>query len=1791
MATMLVLALTMIGSVSYAWYTLSQSPEAVGVTTQVASNGNLEVALAGRYDAEGNLLEPSASGIGDSFSSSGQSIMDANITWGNLINLRENYGIESLTLRPATFVEGTDAFLISMTYDEDGRVISTTDKFDFTSWTQVTDGYKFMIPATPKFGVRAITSMIVEETDIQKKMEDADKYHRDAWLAYKDDIVRNESYITAIEGLVQLYLNANVDAFLNNEPMVDSNCTDYIEALCDMMHTFYDRVVCNYGKALMGLANAQLYLQDPLSYTPYTFEEFVASSTDELKARGVTLSNTWVEFQTLYNTTLADLAQLDAEKKEFDDSRDPVMWSEIEDTIDHLIDIDTVQIVDKNGNRNTVAQVMAKGSGVIDWATSQLDSNNVPIIINNGQLRRFEYMAGGYNMKAGIKFYVRVVITLNYKAVLQTNLYGTTYTPLYYMDQKATEDMAKDDTLQGTGAKTADNTYGMVLDLWVRTNAANSILMLDGMAQVETYYELQKIVLSGEAESRQTFLYTYYTGETIQQGDTSIAEQAKMQIYQVPYDFDGDGIEERVYQMTLNHQTVDVIIYEGYFYSTSEYDHVYLLNDKGEPALDSNGDPIPLTSEHFWDSTTTIEPETYSYEVVTGFSSSNRVDEGYTEDLDPGYISATQGSGSCYIFYATPEEATATLNLLASLKLVFCDSNKRKLATAELDVEHVYADSGKYVVPFVITETNATYTDVSGKTYNGICELEQNVATLISVVVYLDGTEVENSMVMEQDEIQGSMNIQFASSALLVSKEDSELAEQTFTLSAGIEKDAMTFNPKDLNDSTTKLSAVVSDINPTSVQAIFRRQITGSQGATMAPVVLDNISGGQWEKNVTFTMPGTYVLRSLWVDGVEYPLPESSWITVRVTGFTVQKVTFCEVETNVALTADNYVDRNISLEFTLSEQVETAAVRFMSDEGEYVAATLERSADQQDTWTGTVRFRKSGHYVLTHALVNGEYYDLTENFPREFTAYLGLRVKVYLQSDVGLNFPYDGPQTVKVLAEIFTDSGETMKNQANVKLYYHKRGSEEDASGLTTDLTWKNGFYEGTFNVTSVGVYNFDRMTVGTNVIRQEISAPTVSSFSTHSPEYQSGIAIYDGNRIQNEGIILVPDTKKNIEFLVELRETSGASQIIAVFKDPNNVERKIIVGDQKKDEETDGRIVEVDGVSRVYFILPRLENEAVAGGVWKLEAIQIVDVYDSSANFYDKDNPYVLDATNVGGGQLPFQFTVVNKLSHTVTAQVPGVDNATSVSLGNTTSTQFMAEQLFKDANGELVFSFTGTGVTLDRYALPESGGPDGGLAVSKVVLKLQYVKGSSQTHGFYSFDDTAKSQEIISIDLVKQIDAQGKVTWILPDNAKFTVAGAYKYALEVTLDVDYDIQEGAPNTFMEQTFTISGGETQILHVYSAKPTVTVTGVSPTGANHNIYTGTRASDGSVSADAYISGDFNAILDNSFGAVVYIYGGDSFLYNVYLPKVTLQLSGMPTSGFEASFAFGNDSDSSHPASYTFTQNNQEVSADVGYAENGSWIVVELAKPKIFPAGKQSVDKMTVDYGGVTYTIQLSHEVTINQPQYPLYVDFTDITSIDGTFTGNTPSRIYGTPKADGTFEVTLPTVDDAWVETKRYADTSSLVEKLDGVSPDRTDTIYWAYKYKGTSFTNWSADWYTYTVSRNIYEATTTASEWTVTNRVVGWTDGKNTYRPGQTITITGATTLRAVIEETHNQDTVTITTSMIRIVIVSVVKGDDLNTNNPDSKYIQVGSNVTPGNPNTYPSGYPVDTGWVIDD
>lgn len=135
----------------------------------------------------------------------------------------------------------------------------------------------------------------------------------------------------------------------------------------------------------------------------------------------------------------------------------------------------------------------------------------------------------------------------------------------------------------------------------------------------------------------------------------------------------------------------------------------------------------------------------------------------------------TLGGGSTMTFKAA-DGATLTneqvQNLMKAIRVAFIDPDKgtiygiAALNDIATDTEDTAAFTGKLALRSYSVVNGAITLDMTKTVDADLLDLPQNTATKLSVVVYLDGDTVNNSMVANADQsITGSLNLQFKSSA------------------------------------------------------------------------------------------------------------------------------------------------------------------------------------------------------------------------------------------------------------------------------------------------------------------------------------------------------------------------------------------------------------------------------------------------------------------------------------------------------------------------------------------------------------------------------------------------------------------------------------------------------------------------------------------------------------------------------------------------------------------------------------------------------------------------------------------------------------------------------------------------------------------------------------------------------------------------------------------------------------------------------------------------------------------
>jgi len=1659
-ALLLAMSVSMLASASFAWITLSVAPEVTGMQTTVAANGNLEIALA-QGSTQQPAVAPGESQVGDSSAAEDQSIVGANVTWGNLVNVSDpSYGLSQIALRPALLsaYNRTEYPLNGATYGGDGRVVTTNDRYEFASYTKVdgADNYYFAAGEKVNYGVRAISSVgyanYSGNVRVDNFRNDTNQLYYDAYTKYgkivsdgADAYILDEASgvtcISALEGLVTVFAQDKINAMgLGRGENTKTSCSPYLWYLYQMM-LLLQEVLDDEGKALLEMANWQAYVASGDAKTEKTFasvDALLAATSAQLTEKGVTLSTL-----ASYKKSISDLAYCIngikpmAEKCQNPDApEETYYWENISSYVNRLVEINTTTmngIALKDAGAKNALQLIRGGD----------------VIVYNGALVDIEkrLVNNEYRVQAAVKVKA-------YTSILgEQTVRGTVYTDAFGDEPGYSADIAHSDSLESSakGDASAKDTYGLAIDVWVRTNHPDAVLTLEGSAK----YEDQRATITSEGKKYE--LYTITIGE----GDT----QTEVDVYK-----NGDTW--------------------------------YYASNHSEVSSEDMGSQTPK--------------EKY-VPVIVGYEGENRIWEDWRSLLEAGYIeqdATTQGAGSCFVFYAdTPTEQAKIMEMLEAFNVAFIDQDGDILGTAQLNLDSAYANQGKVTVPLEVI-TGIDYTDESGASHIGITSLTQNTPVLVTAIIYLNGSRLRNENVLADGELQGQLNIQFGTSATLVAPGNEELQAQARTITATVTANGQSITDGTIGGETgldykpqgykTVVKLDIEGEQPERISGFFVRVINSTQGTRGEEVDFVPNADGTWTAEFTLTNPGKYAFNTLLVDGVQYTLHDGTVLKtqneyypsnrpyVYIKGLNLTSASV-DVAPGTYMTADTSKAFNVTAVVDAAVEPKQVTAQFFSeDNSKQYTAILTRSGNSS-TWTGTANINSSGTYSLKYISVDGQILDAPAL--GSYTLYLGLTARVSTTlPENDWNFPYTGATQITMRARIFDDSGAPIENLSGVELTYNNIVSP-------AALTWQSaGYYQGVFDIIQPGELTFKSLKLGSvGTLYSVPTSPTFWAMSLEKPEYLSAST--------KGSLQTVIGSTLNATMSAEMKNAETASvyaQIDHVLNGKTTTYYVPATG---------------SGNSRT-FNLPKLD------GQWTMKALLLQNVYDP-----DYDN---------GEGNAPGKWFAKPESESTDPATysttIPAGDHL--ILTTDAVTTEVVATynlNLYYDANNDGNFTedekktsdFTvnlsgtkdnPTGTLLQGYspnalgivvtdykgrAITGVNGSDASdLKNSKTKLVITYDPSTDTTYG--SYDGAA----VANIDAVLNLSADGTML----TSEKPTLIHSGEYTATVTVDV-----AGQVNTLdVNPKFTIA----------TKKPTLKVTNISTKpGTNSTVLTGTRASDGTVDYTTDTTGDFFRYSD--YSAVVYITVNPEWRLTAYLPEVELTLSDMPTNAFSASVVFENDSNAEYNKTYTFTQNELVKSNQIGFKEDGGTYLITTWSPKLFPAGMQTVDEITVTYNGVPLTVKLSNPVTINQPQCPAYVDVAS-TGTNGVTLQTTPSRIFGVPNEDGVFEITLP-ASQTWTtnnttnvdgEYEQYGDavTTNGYTVQDGGCDDDTYTAY--------------------TLVTTTYRAVSASTTWTTTHRITGWKVGNTTYSPSQTIAITSNQTITAIIESVDGEKTTTTKTA-----------------------------------------------------
>lgn len=1100
-----------------------------------------------------------------------------------------------------------------------------------------------------------------------------------------------KSYINAIEGLIQTYAQ-NV---LDNKPESTLEVTKDIPMLYDMAEYFMDEVMYPAAESYVYLVDILDLLDKDGSKkgeSGYTVETLMAEAAKEDFPNANTPSYITNNMSNL--TGLKQIAEdyqilaamvresetgdfsdfaSDAERKKSlaywnyvcsrEEGDNHVYWSDIVNIIDDLCYIDGAELDDI-----PMTDLMSK-DGITKIAGNLFGSHKA--CLTDGLICRMEQRLGscmtdvtpsGPKISISLKteeFKKNYADSLGGLVNLIPNpmkfnnvtLYTSAKSP--YEMQQAYENVLALDTYQGNYAGTdmvADQTYALALDLWVRTNVGGASEkdgstkeLEDGFTEqtstVEKTYltlegaiktaerDVQKKIKDSNDEEQLSWIVTY----TVSSGETGSRDEV-FKKYDTSYYVDENGVE-------VDYQAEIKKMYSGKTV-TFEYEEDMT---KQQTIIGYEGVNRIWTDEQLADYTPIVKDE-----------------EG--NDVPIG-TSTTQGGGSCYVFYAdSPQDQSRFLELLKSMKVVFIDNAGTKLCTAMLDTKNAFRETGKVTVPLALDSSEATEVgkDSNGNPIYGILPLTKNVATRITALIYLDGNILKNDMVLADEAISGMMNIQFGSSAVIekttittdregnvtdttVEYEDSQNSEATknedlmnqrVTATASISQSK--FSYEEGKKAEPELSVQISGVKPSKVEAQFMRAISTTQGVLLDPRLELTAASeeGKWTATCSFDKPGKYVLRTVWIDGVEYKLESS--VTVEVTGNTVSSVAFQKIALTdnyaIVMTADSSFSDVMTLKFLSNENKPSEVMGvFMNEKNQPVNVDF---ALDGTTWTGTVRFSNSGKYTLNFVEIDGTTYEINEDIRPTVEVLLGLKAQIEIDVDqktleelredypnaTATDFilksakPGEGV-TLQVAAKVFDNNGNEITGLSDVGLTYMQKGS--GIIGTSTKLKWNSatGKYEDNLYIGTFGTFNFSTLDIKIGIQTSSITkctyAPSIIARPPGDIEYKTH---YTGDDVQY--------APANPKIAIGVDNSAAAGKAVALLQKVGTNLQIESVGYANNSVIETG---ELNDGSTTAWVFPIQLGNWQAGdmaGEWQLLELRMSGVYYNNKTYY----PYTDD-------------------------------------------------------------------------------------------------------------------------------------------------------------------------------------------------------------------------------------------------------------------------------------------------------------------------------------------------------------------------------------------------------------------------------------------------------------------------------------------------------------------------------------------------------------------------------------
>ncbi len=491
---MLLVAVIMVVSSTYAWFTLSTAPEVKGISTAIGANGALEIRLNG-------------------------SASDPNSEFGNLIDLSDGYGLDQVILLPSQLQLDADGkinnrFLSIPQYNEYGKMTGLSNE---RTEAGIFQNGSFV--AGEGTGVRAV-GVASGLTDRQLAYRNA-KYAAStnsslATNSAASSLNTNGSVLGSIvikkatvEGATYTPAEiASLQAIVN-----DLKGTENTTGVLQYIESAYEQMLVAYAAsaALDTIAGSDIALADSIYSTVKanlandtmtladiaTNDGIVITVGEQSYTFDLTGTTILSGIEALM-TTQANVAAAQSAINALDGAKAEYTWAEVSGILNYLIVTDNVTV-----NGKTAAQIKDDMDGFANTVMNQ--GINIELQPGAGVYVEIADHCGNYSASVTMtNVEVKGITFDTLKANMATK---STQSPAYLAGAQAVVIAAGEPSGATTDAQPMTEFYGYIVDLIFRTNAANSDLLLQTEA-VDRIYEDNNNELTQGSGSTMTYAST-----------------------------------------------------------------------------------------------------------------------------------------------------------------------------------------------------------------------------------------------------------------------------------------------------------------------------------------------------------------------------------------------------------------------------------------------------------------------------------------------------------------------------------------------------------------------------------------------------------------------------------------------------------------------------------------------------------------------------------------------------------------------------------------------------------------------------------------------------------------------------------------------------------------------------------------------------------------------------------------------------------------------------------------------------------------------------------------------------------------------------------------------------------------------------------------------------------------------------------------------------------------------------------------------------------------------------------